>query len=355
MKNNTLKILTFSIIGIVLFVILLLGCNSSNISNSSNASDNSTISKEIKTNIEEDNKNESLKVAEQQMSEADKYYRKLVQVASVYEFELTSPKCNITGSTDKSYLGGNDNYEANLSYIALYNEGKNHGFYNLKIIIENRKNGDKIIPLGYTAVECATRNSAFDNISWVKIDKDSVLGTPVSNTNNSSYDNNVNNNYKYFQYSNGELKLKNDISYNKSNSQDIINELYAIKGYKFKEEPYKSEYNNKELYPSNIDDMDSIVLNKSEKELLDDLVNIEETWTNSVITRDGAIEIIKKEKNIDPEYSDIVSDIEGNLDIVKNGIIYYEIEVVSLGGRGAASTYYVSSKTGEIFNYSDLK
>ena len=81
----------------------------------------------------------------------------------------------------------------------------------------------------------------------------------------------TNEKFKYVYYLNGSLTLKADINITKNNAQDIINEIYAIKGYKFKEEPYKSQYSNINLYPSNIDDMDSINLTYSEKNLIDEL------------------------------------------------------------------------------------
>ncbi|NRT91515.1 hypothetical protein OD350_18065 [Clostridium beijerinckii] len=70
--------------------------------------------------------------------------------------------------------------------------------------------------------------------------------------------------------------------------------------------------------------------------------------TKTKITQKDAVGIVKKAKNVDES----VSFINGfsNLDKTVEGIKYYEIEVASKTGRGAASTYYVNSQTGEIID-----
>ena len=69
---------------------------------------------------------------------------------------------------------------------------------------------------------------------------------------------------------NGELKLKMEIGdIPKECAQDAINEMYALKGYKFKQEPYKTIYAKFNGY---IENMEDVEFSKNEKAILDKLI-----------------------------------------------------------------------------------
>ena len=76
---------------------------------------------------------------------------------------------------------------------------------------------------------------------------------------------------RYFYVdSNGELKLKMEIGdIPKECTQDAINEMYAFKGYRFKQEPYKTIYAKFNGY---IDNMEDVKFSKNEKAILDKLI-----------------------------------------------------------------------------------
>ena len=69
---------------------------------------------------------------------------------------------------------------------------------------------------------------------------------------------------------NGELKLKMEIGdIPKECAQDAINEMYALKGYRFKQEPYKTIYAKFNGY---IENMEDVQFSKNEKAILDKLI-----------------------------------------------------------------------------------
>ena len=76
---------------------------------------------------------------------------------------------------------------------------------------------------------------------------------------------------RYFYLdSNGELKLKMEIGdIPKECAQDAINEMYALKGYRFKQEPYKTIYAKFNGY---IENMEDVEFSKNEKAILDKLI-----------------------------------------------------------------------------------
>ena len=76
---------------------------------------------------------------------------------------------------------------------------------------------------------------------------------------------------RYFYVdSNGELKLKMEIGdIPKECTQDAINEMYAFKGYRFKQEPYKTIYAKFNGY---IENMEDVEFSKNEKAILDKLI-----------------------------------------------------------------------------------
>ena len=76
---------------------------------------------------------------------------------------------------------------------------------------------------------------------------------------------------RYFYLdSNGELKLKMEIGdIPKECAQDAINEMYALKGYRFKQEPYKTIYAKFNGY---IENMEDVQFSKNEKAILDKLI-----------------------------------------------------------------------------------
>ena len=76
---------------------------------------------------------------------------------------------------------------------------------------------------------------------------------------------------RYFYVdSNGELKLKMEIGdIPKECAQDAINEMYALKGYRFKQEPYKTIYAKFNGY---IENMEDVQFSKNEKAILDKLI-----------------------------------------------------------------------------------
>ena len=76
---------------------------------------------------------------------------------------------------------------------------------------------------------------------------------------------------RYFYVdSNGELKLEMEIGdIPKECAQDAINEMYALKGYRFKQEPYKTIYAKFNGY---IDNMEDVEFSKNEKAILDKLI-----------------------------------------------------------------------------------
>ena len=76
---------------------------------------------------------------------------------------------------------------------------------------------------------------------------------------------------RYFYVdSNGELKLKMEIGdIPKECTQDAINEMYAVKGYRFKQEPYKTIYAKFNGY---IENMEDVQFSKNEKAILDKLI-----------------------------------------------------------------------------------
>ena len=76
---------------------------------------------------------------------------------------------------------------------------------------------------------------------------------------------------RYFYVdSNGELKLKMEIGdIPKECVQDAINEMYAVKGYRFKQEPYKTIYAKFNGY---IENMEDVEFSKNEKAILDKLI-----------------------------------------------------------------------------------
>ena len=76
---------------------------------------------------------------------------------------------------------------------------------------------------------------------------------------------------RYFYVdSSGELKLKMEIGdIPKECAQDAINEMYALKGYRFKQEPYKTIYAKFNGY---IENMEDVQFSKNEKAILDKLI-----------------------------------------------------------------------------------
>ena len=76
---------------------------------------------------------------------------------------------------------------------------------------------------------------------------------------------------RYFYLdSNGELKLKMEIGdIPKECAQDAINEMYALKGYRFKQEPYKTICAKFNAY---IENMEDVEFSKNEKAILDKLI-----------------------------------------------------------------------------------
>lgn len=76
---------------------------------------------------------------------------------------------------------------------------------------------------------------------------------------------------RYFYVdSSGELKLKMEIGdIPKECAQDAINEMYALKGYRFKQEPYKTIYAKFNGY---IENMEDVQFSKNEKTILDKLI-----------------------------------------------------------------------------------
>ena len=52
-------------------------------------------------------------------------------------------------------------------------------------------------------------------------------------------------------------------------TQDAINEMYAFKGYRFKQEPYKTIYAKFNGY---IENMEDVEFSKNEKAILDKLI-----------------------------------------------------------------------------------
>lgn len=76
---------------------------------------------------------------------------------------------------------------------------------------------------------------------------------------------------RYFYVdSSGELKLKMEIGdIPKECAQDAINEMYALKGYRFKQEPYKTIYAKFNGY---IENMEDVEFSKNEKAILDKLI-----------------------------------------------------------------------------------
>ena len=74
----------------------------------------------------------------------------------------------------------------------------------------------------------------------------------------------------FYVDSNGELKLKMEIGdIPKECAQDAINEMYAFKGYRFKQEPYKTIYAKFNGY---IENMEDVEFSKNEKAILDKLI-----------------------------------------------------------------------------------
>ena len=74
----------------------------------------------------------------------------------------------------------------------------------------------------------------------------------------------------FYVDSNGELKLKMEIGdIPKECTQDAINEMYAVKGYRFKQEPYKTIYAKFNGY---IENMEDVEFSKNEKAILDKLI-----------------------------------------------------------------------------------
>lgn len=65
----------------------------------------------------------------------------------------------------------------------------------------------------------------------------------------------------------------------------------------------------------------------------------------SMITQKDAVEIVKKVKKVDENVSSVIA--SSDFDKTVNGVKYYEVEIVSTGGHGAALTCYVNSQTGE--------
>jgi predicted nucleic acid-binding Zn ribbon protein len=65
-----------------------------------------------------------------------------------------------------------------------------------------------------------------------------------------------------------------------------------------------------------------------------------------VKNKEEAIKALEKSKKVDYKESSAIAYPE--MDKVLDGVKYYYIEVASKGGRGAAMTYYVNSKTGDI-------
>ena len=76
---------------------------------------------------------------------------------------------------------------------------------------------------------------------------------------------------RYFYVdSSGELKLKMEIGdIPKECTQDAINEMYAFKGYRFKQETYKTIYAKFNGY---IENMEDVEFSKNEKAILDKLI-----------------------------------------------------------------------------------
>ena len=242
--------------------------------------------------LEEQNQKELKSV----LREAQFEYGDTITGIGLYEIDVflkvIPTTFTIEDKTEQSKIGGTNNYIGYASYEIYPNGSKEHLYYCLKILLENKVDEEgNITPLGYSVLQYSVRKSIWDSMIWSTpvgdnfldialrtpkmINKETLKGEYVESANNYEEDN-IQPFEMYGEYFSYDIKenvhLMCDISdITKENAQDCINEFYAIKGYEFKEEPYKTKY---QAYNGYIEDIDDILLTDREKELIDKLVSI---------------------------------------------------------------------------------
>ncbi|WP_455796695.1 hypothetical protein [Clostridium butyricum] len=301
MKKAIILILILSNLG-------LMGCSNKNTDSVQldEISDQTTIEKvEEENNVIQEDSNTIIE--DEEIEEEDDINRKLEdtlkQASSYYSNKVSKYLTKQTGiaigvipagesileEVDYSYMDSDNSYEGIIQYHALCNDGKTHFWYSLLVCIDTQFD----VPVGITIEADSVRDSLFKEHNWnfidIEKDKDMYQTTFISpktgwkEIERASFKPYVNDyahfgaNYDEESYGgyfgsdkNGNVEFQSDIrEIPKEHIQDCINELYAMKGYKFKEEPYKSRYAK---YNGYIEDMDKVPLTKEEKALLDELI-----------------------------------------------------------------------------------
>ena len=154
------------------------------------------------------------------------------------------------------------------NYLSAYSNIKGFdSIFEITIFYNNIDNSDVMGTIVFYPEGNKKLADFLENKSMERYKKEtqSNLKTNYSYSNNNEYMEGT-----YFNHtSRGDLVLKCELAdIPKSHIQDAINEMYALKGYKFKEEPYKSRYAK---YNGWIDNMDDICFSNKEKSILDKL------------------------------------------------------------------------------------
>lgn len=211
---------------------------------------------------------------------AKSYYREQLssyvsqQVGRKVELNLANNRAYVLDKSEDVFTDNADySYNGEIRYQALYNNGAKYFWYSIMVSIDVVDNE----PVAITLVADNAKKSIVEETIWdfERIYKKGMRKT--INLDNWTESNTINadSNYngKYFKFQNEEeftlvMPIEN---IPKNEIQDCINEFYAIKGYKFKEEPYKSRYKAYNGYIENIDDIE---MNDAERKLIDKLVSI---------------------------------------------------------------------------------
>ena len=157
-------------------------------------------------------------------------------------------------------------------YEQIFNKDNGESKTNEKDEIKKETNDETIREETQKNENDQTSNSELKDEVYVTINEYYEIQYPEEYLyNNEGIETETETELRYFYVdSNGELKLKMEIGdIPKECVQDAINEMYALKGYRFKQEPYKTIYAKFNGY---IDNMEDVEFSKNEKAILDKLI-----------------------------------------------------------------------------------
>ena len=159
-----------------------------------------------------------------------------------------------------------------LPYEQIFNKDNGESKINEKDEIKKETNDETIREETQKKENDQTSNSELKDEVYVTINEYYEIQYPEEYLyNNEGIETETETELRYFYVdSNGELKLKMEIGdIPKECTQDAINEMYAFKGYRFKQEPYKTIYAKFNGY---IENMEDVQFSKNEKAILDKLI-----------------------------------------------------------------------------------